>query len=693
MKKLLLALALTFLPSLAWAQCTGVFAPNTLCGNLTGSPAPPSAFSASGTVAGPGSSTVNDIAVWNNTSGTLLKDVPFLTICGSNIFSSSLVGCVPASGGGVTSFLRADSTFAVPPTFGSGAPGYVPASGGGTTNFLRADGTFSAPTSTTSGSLYAPSQANVSASALNTTGTISAASSTLTLAAATDFINGQGIRVNHAGAANGLGAPSSLTVTPTGTSGSTTYTYTIAPFNASGGYGPAITNVVTTTGNATLSITNYNAVSWAAASGAVGYAVYGRIGGSLALLAFVAGTTFNDLGTLNFASQSAPDWMPGTPPGSGAANWLITSISSGGGTTTLTLAATATTTATTQGVYHDDTVALQAALSSAISNNQRLNLGNGIYRISSAITGTGPLQIYGNGPTVGLSPGSIVLTSPTQHGLNLSGNYIVLHDFSFQGGSASSSGQVSGALMNFNGSGAVWIDRITSQYGSNCIGGPTGAGPYYITNNLLSGYGNMINIFSIGDSFITGNSFSPISLPGSTSSSAINLTGDPGGAKIINNKANAGGYGYAVGVNVALSISDGDILITGNSIEQANAAAILIDRTSTPSFSNFLITGNQLVSSGRGIYFPSASAWASIIAITGNVINATTADIDLANVAELAIQGNVLAGGGTGINIGASTTHCMISPNVFLSSLAVQISDASAACTYGSITTTKPTYP
>ncbi len=142
MKRILLALTLLLTPSLAWAQCTGVFPANTLCGNLSGSPAPPAAFSSSGTVVGPGSSTVNDIAVWNNTSGTLLKDVPFVTICGSNIFTSIASGCVPSSGGGTTTFLRADSTFAVPPTFGSAAPGYVPASGGGTTTFLRADATF-----------------------------------------------------------------------------------------------------------------------------------------------------------------------------------------------------------------------------------------------------------------------------------------------------------------------------------------------------------------------------------------------------------------------------------------------------------------------------------------------------------------------------------------------------------------------
>lgn len=310
---------------------------------------------------------------------------------------------------------------------------------------------------------------NVSGSAQTTTGTISAASTSLTLAAALDFRNGQGIRVNHAGTSTGIGVPSGLTVTPTGAAGATTYTYTVAPFTATGGYGPAITAVATATGNATLSSTNYNALSWAAASGAVGYAVYGRTAGSLALLAFVATTTFNDMGTSNWASQTAPDWMPGTPPVVGAANWLVTTILSGGGTTSLTLAATATTSATAQTVLHDDTVALQAALTAAVAAHEPFYIGGGIYRITSALTATGPLQIYGNGPTIGVQAGSIVLSSPTQDGLSLSGQYISLHDFAFQGGGGTSSGQISGSLIKFNSVGAVWIERIISQYAFKCV--------------------------------------------------------------------------------------------------------------------------------------------------------------------------------------------------------------------------------
>ncbi len=78
MKRFLLALILSLLPIVALAQCNGVFPSNTLCGNTTGSPAIPIPSTVAGPiVGGPGSSVVNDVAVWNNTTGTLLKDVPF----------------------------------------------------------------------------------------------------------------------------------------------------------------------------------------------------------------------------------------------------------------------------------------------------------------------------------------------------------------------------------------------------------------------------------------------------------------------------------------------------------------------------------------------------------------------------------------------------------------------------------------
>lgn len=79
MRKLLLALALSLASSGAWAQCTGVFPANTLCGNLGASAAPPAAFPSAGTIAGPASSTSGHFATWSNNLGTQVGDIPTIT--------------------------------------------------------------------------------------------------------------------------------------------------------------------------------------------------------------------------------------------------------------------------------------------------------------------------------------------------------------------------------------------------------------------------------------------------------------------------------------------------------------------------------------------------------------------------------------------------------------------------------------
>src|ERR1041385_9065731 len=89
MKRFLLGLALSLFASGAWAQCTGVFPANTLCGNLSATAAPPSAFSASGTIVGPASSTISALAVWGNTLGTQLKDASNSTVVSNYTWSGT----------------------------------------------------------------------------------------------------------------------------------------------------------------------------------------------------------------------------------------------------------------------------------------------------------------------------------------------------------------------------------------------------------------------------------------------------------------------------------------------------------------------------------------------------------------------------------------------------------------------------
>jgi hypothetical protein len=306
--------------------------------------------------------------------------------------------------------------------------------------------------------------ANVSGSAQNTTGTISAASHTLTLALAKDFVNGQGIRVNHAGAAFTLNPPTGGVVTPEGTPGVTTYQYRIASLDANGGVGALIASFQTTTGSASLGYANFNLVAWTApASGTApsGYAVLKNISGTFTTVGIVANgeVYFEDRGYTAFPFI---DWVPTTAWAGSLADALVTTISSGGGTTSLTLAGASTTAATTQGIYHDDGAAIQAALTAAgaLSPPGTINFSNGTYYIA---TSTGLTVPQGVG-IKGQLPNSIIQTvfpdesvfkwAPATGGNHISGLTFKL---------------VPGAIgLDQNIAEVEWIDHIL------CLGGATG---------------------------------------------------------------------------------------------------------------------------------------------------------------------------------------------------------------------------
>lgn len=98
-----------------------------------------------------------------------------------------------------------------------------------------------------------------------------------------------------------LTTPTNLTVTPTGSAGTTAYSYRVSAFNANGET-LACTSIATTTGNATLSASNYNALAWTAVAGATGYVVYGRKATAIngigeTKMTTVATNAYNDTGT------------------------------------------------------------------------------------------------------------------------------------------------------------------------------------------------------------------------------------------------------------------------------------------------------------------------------------------------------------------------------------------------------------
>lgn len=96
-----------------------------------------------------------------------------------------------------------------------------------------------------------------------------------------------------------VATPAAPTVTPQGTTGATTYSYRISAVNAIGET-LASTAGTTATGNAALSGSNFNRVTWAGVPGAAAYKVYGRSSGSELLIATVAPTLnrYDDTGAV-----------------------------------------------------------------------------------------------------------------------------------------------------------------------------------------------------------------------------------------------------------------------------------------------------------------------------------------------------------------------------------------------------------
>jgi hypothetical protein len=105
-----------------------------------------------------------------------------------------------------------------------------------------------------------------------------------------------------------LTTPTGTTVTPQGTSGSTTYSYRVSAVGG-GGETLAATAATTATGNATLSPTNFNRVTWGAVANATGYNVYGRTAAGEQKLAFVLTNTFDDTGSQFYTPSGA---VPGS---------------------------------------------------------------------------------------------------------------------------------------------------------------------------------------------------------------------------------------------------------------------------------------------------------------------------------------------------------------------------------------------
>jgi hypothetical protein len=543
-----------------------------------------------------------------------------------------------------------------------------------------------------------------------TTGSISSGSTSLTLAAASDFATGQGIRIDHAGAPFSVNQPTSLTVSQVGTAGSTAYAYTIASISSGYGVGQSIANVATATGNATLSDAAYNHLSWSAPSGTAprAYAVYGNKSGSLTLIGYTYTTSFDDVG---IGSVTAPSWLPSTPPTSASlADALITSIVSGGGTTSLTLTSSAASTAASAPVVHDDTQALQIAVTTASGGEAYIPAG--IYRVSSPITSSAGVKISGAGFSGDQAGGF----PPNNHSVSscngLKGTVLcsdILFDV-FDGVTNDSVNlsnfQITYPIRPLDNTQAVLIKSSTSagpagnsqshikdmMLTGHCIGiSLTNAVDWMLTNNhILYGYCGGVNIdspnFPSYDlSKIIGNQFWGFGLQSSVYNKyAYHIRlGAGGDLAIVGNKLNAGGpntNGILLIGQTAVVQNIEPMVITGNSIEASANCITVVAAAATQSVTALVITGNQGWCGGKSVLFNANSAspttkYIQGVTITGNawLINGGSGllNMSLDGVANAVVTGNAFLFGGaasgsnTAIALGTNTTNVNVQSNTY----------------------------
>lgn len=112
--------------------------------------------------------------------------------------------------------------------------------------------------------------------------------------------------------------PSAPVITNQGTPGAATWTYKIVAKQSDGSYSAASAAGSTATGNATLTGSNFNRITWAAVAGADSYDIYRTVAGtsptSLGKIGNTTGVTFDDTGLAGDA---------GTAPATGVDNVIL----------------------------------------------------------------------------------------------------------------------------------------------------------------------------------------------------------------------------------------------------------------------------------------------------------------------------------------------------------------------------------
>lgn len=439
---------------------------------------------------------------------------------------------------------------------------------------------------------------NASGSSSTTTTTALAGVSSIVLSSALDFSNGQGILINHGGAATSVAAPTGIAAAAVNRTGVTSYDYKLASVDTSGGVSAASAVVTVANGYATLgTLLNdslgraVNRISWTIGTGTpMGTAIWrSKNSGPYEFIGIFEGTAIADGGI----TPKTIFYISSIPPVSALPKWHVTNILSGAGTTTITLGSALVSAVTSTEVWHDDTVAINAA----IADNTALYFPQGTYNVRGLDFGAFMKNVSGEGPSV-----SII-------------NAIGTNSNSFLGGVSATSGYFS----EFNMSGLKIMAYAEAAYDAftlyrglnasitNCIF--AGKNAVFLTecvnckvygNNITGWWDIGIKNWDSVNSLISGNSVGPISGHAGTPPGTpitVNYVWGTGihsreGSQVLISHNNITPFGGIFGINVGTDVS----LVSDNSIRFSTREAIAVGA------SNILVKGNQCFweSAGNG---------------------------------------------------------------------------------------------
>lgn len=516
-----------------------------------------------------------------------------------------------------------------------------------------------------------------SGSGFTTTGSITAGSSSLTLANAGDFRNGQEIAIVHAGSGpyqsgttTALVAPTSPVITNEGTAGTTTYTYYIAATDENGGITSTV-SVSTTTGNATLSQAgSYNYLTWTASAGAWGYAIWGDASNpatSQGFLGLAGPTKFLDMGLgpsgmglgQNF---TASDVFPASYPTTALGDTLSTTIQSGASTTTLTIADAAANAVTSALVLHDDTSPLTNALTAVINaGGGTLDFGDGTFYTRGGLTATltSAIALQFKGKQNGGSGQIIALPGYTGSVLDITGDSsfetrVIVQGLVIDGNKANNPFGInedvqcgirivnaSHCLIEGNTARNTWMSPIRFGNGTGATG--SSISPVYksiISHNVVyEGYDQGIAVWNSSRITVEGNVCTRTGWAGISFTQSDRCTAT---ANTSSDNAYLVNYPNGEGHGVALEGADNCTLV-GNTCEGNNAEAIHVASGPFTSVytTNCTIADNTARTSqmqAMGINITQCDA----VTVCGNTLSANTGNgIAIANSAtNIVVEGN-----------------------------------------------------